>query len=214
MQKESLKKLIIKMKKIKIILFIVTIFNTGIAQDGITSAQLEAIKKLTENINTAPDFSLSSLDDSTYTLSNMKENVVLLNFWATWCGPCRMEIPDFNELYLKHHEEGFEILGIAMDGSKKSLKNFTKSYTMEYPILYGSARDLNKVSMDYGGVMSLPTSVLIGKNNEVIRTYPGAILKSYNPQQYATFVYEIEKALSLSEHQEKISSKVIGPSKK
>ena len=50
---------------------------------------------------------------------------------------------------------------------------------MEYPILYGSARDLNKVSMDYGGVMSLPTSVLIGKNNEVIRTYPGAILKSY-----------------------------------
>ena len=166
------------------------------AQDEISSAQREAIKKMTENINTAPDFTLTSLDDSTYTLSNMKDNVVLVNFWATWCGPCRMEIPDFNELYLKHHKEGFEILGVAMDGTKKSLKNFTKSYTMEYPILYGSARDLNKVSMDYGGVMSLPTSVLIGKNNELIRTYPGAILKSYNPQQYATFVYEIEKALS------------------
>ena len=196
MQKETMEKLIIKMKKIKIILFIITILSLGIAQDGITSAQLEAIKKLTENINTAPDFTLSSLDDSTYTLSNMKDNVILLNFWATWCGPCRMEIPDFNELYLKHHKEGFEILGVAMDGNKKSLKNFTKSYKMEYPILYGSTRNLNKVSMDYGGVMSLPTSVLIGKNNEVIRTYPGAILKSYNPQQYATFVYEIEKALS------------------
>ena len=196
MQKESLKKLITKMKKLNIILFIITIAGSGMAQDGISSAQLEAIKKLTENINTAPDFTLSSLDDSTYTLRNMKENVVLLNFWATWCGPCRMEIPDCNELYLKHHKEGFEILGIAMDGTKKSLKNFTKSYTMEYPILYGSARDLNKVSMDYGGVMSLPTSVLIGKNNEVIQTYPGAILKSYNPQQYATFVYEIEKALN------------------
>ena len=196
MEKGSLKKLITKMKKLNIILFIITISGSGIAQEGISPAQLEAIKKLTENINTAPDFALSSLDDSTYTLSNMKDNVVLLNFWATWCGPCRMEIPDFNELYLKYYKEGFEILGIAMDGTKKSLKNFTKSYTMEYPILYGSARDLNKVSMAYGGVMSLPTSVLIGKNNEVIRTYPGAILKSYNPQQYATFVYEIEKALS------------------
>ncbi|MBT5078296.1 MAG: TlpA family protein disulfide reductase [Candidatus Marinimicrobia bacterium] len=184
------------MKKLNIILFAITIVSLGIAQDGISAAQLEAIKKLTENINTAPDFTLSSLEDSIYTLSKMKDKVVLVNFWATWCGPCRMEIPDFNELYLKHHKEGFEILGIAMDGTKKSLKNFTKSYKMEYPILYGSARDLNKVSMDYGGVMSLPTSILIGKNNEVIRTYPGAILKSYNPQQYATFVYEIEKALS------------------
>ncbi|MBT6870043.1 MAG: TlpA family protein disulfide reductase [Candidatus Marinimicrobia bacterium] len=189
-------KLITKMKKLNIILFAITIVSLGIAQDGISAAQLEAIKKLTENINTASDFTLSSLEDSIYTLSKMKDKVVLVNFWATWCGPCRMEIPDFNELYLKHHKEGFEILGIAMDGTKKSLKNFTKSYKMEYPILYGSARDLNKVSMDYGGVMSLPTSILIGKNNEVIRTYPGAILKSYNPQQYATFVYEIEKALS------------------
>ena len=195
-EKASLKKMINKLKKLNSALLIITIFSSGIAQDGISSAQLEAIKKLTDNINTAPDFTLSSLDDSTYTLSNMKNNVVLLNFWATWCGPCRMEIPDFNELYLKHHKEGLEILGIAMDGTKKSLKNFTKSYTMEYPILYGSARNLNKVSMDYGGVMSLPTSILIGKNNEVIRTYPGAILKSYNPQQYATFVYEIEKAIS------------------
>ena len=184
------------MKRFKIIFFIINIISLCISQDGISSAQLEAIKKMTDDINTAPDFSLMSLDDSTYTLSNMKNNVVLVNFWATWCGPCRMEIPDFNELYLKHNKDGFEILGLAMDGSKKSLKNFTKSYKMEYPVLYGSARDLNKVSMDYGGIMSLPTSVLIGKNNEVIRTYPGAILKSYNPQQYAAFVYEIEKALS------------------
>ena len=197
MEKVSMNKLMTKINRLKIILLIIPIiFNYGIAQDVISPAQLEAIKKMTETIDIAPDFTLTSLDDSTYTLSKMKENVILINFWATWCGPCRMEIPDFNELYLKHHKEGFEILGVAMDGNKRSLKNFTKSYKMEYPILYGSTRDLNKISLDYGGVMSLPTSVLIGKNNEVIRTYPGAILKSYNPQQYATFVYEIEKALS------------------
>ena len=195
-EKVSLKKMINEIKKLNVLVLIIGIMSSVMAQVGISPAQLEAIKKMTDNINTAPDFTLSSLDDSTYTLSSMRKNVVLLNFWATWCGPCRMEIPDFNELYLKHNKEGLEILGIAMDGTKKSLKNFTKSYTMEYPILYGSARDLNKVSIDYGGIMSLPTSILIGKNNEVIRTYPGAILKSYNPEQYATFVYEIEKALS------------------
>ena len=176
---------------------LIIVFFIGIlcCQNKISQEQLDAIKKLTEDINTASDFSLSSLQDSVYTLSKMKDKVVLINFWATWCGPCRMEIPDFNELYLKHHKEGFEILGIAMDGTKKSLKNFTKSYKMEYPVLYGNARELGEISMNYGGVMSLPTSVLVGKNNKIIRTYPGAILKSYNPQQYAAFVYEIEKAL-------------------
>ena len=189
---------IINLSRLKQFFTSITIVLTTFlcANDDITPSQLEAIKKYTQDINIAPDFSLSSLDDSTYTLSNMKENVVLINFWATWCGPCRMEIPDFNELYLKHHKDGFEILGVAMDGTKKSLKNFTKSYKMEYPVLYGSAKDLNKISMDYGGVVSLPTSVLLGKNNEVLRVYPGAILKDYNPHQYASFVYEIEKALS------------------
>ena len=121
MGRKNFMKLIIRRDKLKILLFTIIIIGGIIAQDGITSAQLEAIKKITENINIAPDFTLSSLNDSIYTLSNMKDNVVLLNFWATWCGPCRMEIPDFNELYLKHHKEGFEILGIAMDGSKRSL---------------------------------------------------------------------------------------------
>ena len=187
------------MKTLYSIILISLISGLVTGQQSISKEQLNAIKKITENIDIAPDFTLSSLEDSVYTLKEMKNNVVLVNFWATWCGPCRMEIPDFNELYLKYHSEGLEILGIAMDGNKKSLKNFTKSYKIEYPILYGNARDLNKISMDYGGVMSLPTSILIGKNNKMIRTYPGAILKSYNPQQYASFVYEIEKALAQKE---------------
>ena len=62
----------------------------------------------------APDFELNSMDEDKkkYRLSDFKGNVVILNFWATWCGPCRMEIPDFNELYLENKEKGLIILGI------------------------------------------------------------------------------------------------------
>jgi len=195
MQKESLKKLIIKMKKIKIVLFIITIFNTGIPQDGITSVQLEAIKKLTENINTAPDFTLTSLDDSTYTLSNMKENVVLINFWATWCGPCRMEIPDFNELYNRYNDKGFEVLAISISDSREPLLKFKNAYNIFYPILYGNQSEMSKIQMEYGGVYSIPMSFLIDKYGEVIRVYPGAILKQFDPSMYTDLVMNIENAL-------------------
>jgi peroxiredoxin len=179
------------------ILIVLVIVSGIFAEKEISDEQKKAIAALTQLINTAPDFTLESLADSSYTLSKMKNQVILLNFWATWCGPCRMEIPDFNELYAEHHKDGFEILGIAMDGSKRSLKNFQKSYKMDYPVLYGKARSLNKISNAYGGVMALPTSVLIGRNGKIIKTYPGAILKNYNPEMYAAFIYEVEKALSV-----------------
>jgi len=161
----------------------------------ISEKQRQAIAALTSDINSAPDFSLKSLKDSTYTLSEMKGKVVLLNFWATWCGPCRMEIPDFNELYSELNKKGLEILGIAMDGTKSSLLNFQKSYRMDYPVLYGNPRDLNKISNEFGGIMALPTSILIGKKGEILKTYPGAIIKQMNPELYASFIYEIERAL-------------------
>ena len=150
MQKESLKKLITKMKKLNIILFIISIVSSGIAQDGITSAQLEAIKKLTENINTAPDFTLTSLDDSTYTLSNMKNNVVLLNFWATWCGPCRMIGPIVDELHTEL--EGKAVIGkVNVDENSEASANY--------------------------GVRNIPT-ILIFKNGEVVDKLVGAVPKS------------------------------------
>jgi len=168
-----------------------------IYSSDITNEQLDKIKEVTNDINIAKNFSLKSVvKDSSYTLSNMKDKVILINFWATWCGPCRMEIPDFNELYKKYSDKGLEILGISISDTKEQLVNFLKAYTINYPVLYGSQGDMQKVIIDYGGVYSIPMSFLIGKNNEIKRIYPGAILKQYDPNMYSDLIYTIETSLA------------------
>ena len=178
---------------INIILFSLSVIYSS----EITNDQLDKIKEVTSDINIAKNFSLESVvKDSTYTLSNMKDKVILINFWATWCGPCRMEIPDFNELYKKYSDKGLEILGISISDTKDQLVNFLKAYTIDYPVLYGSQGDMQKVIIDYGGVYSIPMSFLIGKNNEIKRIYPGAILKQYDPNMYSDLIYTIETSLA------------------
>ncbi len=170
----------------------------------ITMTQREALKKALGDINKAPDFTLTALSDSVYNLRGLENKVVLINFWATWCGPCRMEIPEFNELHKSYHEKGLEVLGISVSDNKKQLKNFTKSFAVDYPLLYGDARDMNKIMKDYGGVYAVPSSFLIGKEGSIIWKYPGAILKDYDPQTFAALVYEIEKELKKQEKEDAI----------
>ena len=183
--------------KLLLVVFFSTIGNIALfSQDTLISfSQKEKIKEALQDINKAPDFTLKTVNDSSYTLSKMKGKVVLINFWATWCGPCRMEIPEFNQLYNNYHEKGLEILGVSVSDNKKQLKNFAKSFTIDYPLLYGSARDINKIMKDYGGVYAVPSTFLVGKKGSIIWKYPGAILKDYDPQTFAALVYEIEKEL-------------------
>ena len=186
-----------KIIKLLLIVFFGTIGYIALfSQDtSITLSQKEKVKKVLQDINKAPDFTLQALNDSSYTLSKMEGKVVLINFWATWCGPCRMEIPEFNELYKSYHEKGLEILGISVSDNKKQLKNFVKSFAVDYPLLYGSARDMNNIMKDYGGVYAVPSSFLIGKEGSIIWSYPGAILKLYDPKTFSALVYKIEKEL-------------------
>ena len=182
----------------KMYFIIYLLFSVSIIfSSNLTEEQLDKIKEVTSDINIAKNFTLQSMaHDSSYTLSNMTDKVILINFWATWCGPCRMEIPDFNELYEKYSKKGFEILSISISDTKEQLEKFLKAYKIDYPVLYGNQSEMQKIIMDYGGVYSIPTSFLIGKNNEIKRIYPGAILKQYDPNMYSDLVYTIESSLA------------------
>ena len=106
--------------KVKILIVGLIVFSS-IGLHNIYSSNLvkeqskeDKIKAILDAKNYAPDFTLKALNDSSYTLSEMRGKVVLLNFWATWCGPCRMEIPDFNEIYEEYGSENIEILSISI----------------------------------------------------------------------------------------------------
>ncbi len=165
----------------------------------ITEEQKKQIEALNSDMLMAFDFELNSMDEDgkKYKLSDLKGKVVILNFWATWCGPCRMEIPDFNELYLEYKDKGLVILGISTDDTKRALSKFLKTYKFEYPVLYGSNKQITKISTEYGGIRALPTSIIIGRNGEIKRIYPTAILKNYTPDIYSSFMYDIQTALNI-----------------
>ena len=131
-------------------------------------------------------------------MDELKGKVVLVNFWAIFCGPCRLEIPDFNELYEKYNKRGFEILGISTTDTKQNLEKFLKAYKMDYPVLFGTPSEIQKVTAAYGGIYSIPQSFLIDKDGQIIRAYPGAILKDYNPNMYADLIFNIEASLNKS----------------
>ena len=115
---------------------------------------------------------------STLKLSDLNGKVVLLNFWATWCGPCIVEIPEFNDLYAKYKDRGFDILGVSVSDSKEQLDKFQKKFDVDYKILYASPDIMNEVNMNYG-VNSVPLSYLINRDGYVVRGYPSAIIGEY-----------------------------------
>jgi thiol-disulfide isomerase/thioredoxin len=113
----------------------------------------------------APDFSLESLDGPTMRLSDFRGKAVLLNFWATWCGPCKIEMPWFVDLQKQYGPQGFQIVGVAMDdASKQDIAKFAKDMGVNYPILIGK----EAVGDAYGGVPGLPESFFIGRDGKIV----------------------------------------------
>jgi thiol-disulfide isomerase/thioredoxin len=113
----------------------------------------------------APDFSLETLDGKTLRLSDLRGKAVLLNFWATWCGPCKIEMPWFVDLQKQYGSQGLQIVGVAMDdASKEDIGKFAKDMGVNYPILIGK----ESVGDQYGGVPALPESFLISRDGKIV----------------------------------------------
>jgi thiol-disulfide isomerase/thioredoxin len=129
----------------------------------------------------APDFVLKNLDGQDVSLAQYKGKVVLVNFWATWCEPCRTEIPWLIDMQAKYGPKGFTVLGVAMDDEGKSVvspfvqkEKFDVNGTpslMSYPILLGN----DAAGEKFGGLLGFPTSVLISRDGKQVKRITGII---------------------------------------
>lgn len=123
----------------------------------------------------APGFALKDSDGKTAQLSDYKGKVVLLNFWATWCGPCKIEIPWFIEFENRLKSQGFAVVGVAMDDEGwEIVKPYVTSKKMNYRVLMGD----EKTAALYGGVESLPTTFVLDRDGKVAAIHIGLVSKS------------------------------------
>lgn len=118
----------------------------------------------------APDFSLPDLTGQKLDLSSYRGKVVLLDFWATWCDPCRDEIPHFVKLQNKYADQGLQIIGVSMDDEAEPVRDFYQRFRMNYPVVMGNA----KTGELYGGVFGLPIAFLIGRDGRITAKHIGA----------------------------------------
>ncbi len=125
----------------------------------------------------APNFTLRSADGKKVSLSDYKGKAVLINFWATWCAPCKIEMPWFVDLHNQYAGKGFEILGVSEDDpnvTRAQILKFGQQQKINYPLLMGS----DAVSHKYGGVEFLPTSYFVGRNGKVVAETAGLVSKN------------------------------------
>ena len=133
--------------------WLVGCFISGCSSQQRASLSGEILKPGPER-KAAPDFKLKDADGKEVHLADYRGKVVLLDFWATWCGPCRIEIPWFTELERKNKDKGFAVLGVSMDDEGwKVVKPFLTELKINYRVLLGN----DEAAHDYGGLDALPT---------------------------------------------------------
>jgi peroxiredoxin len=119
----------------------------------------------------APDFELMALDQSSLSLSDYRGQYVLVNFWATWCPPCRAELPDLVAFYEDHADEGFMLIGVNERESAATVQGFLASQNLDFPV----ALDVNGTLMNPYAVSGLPSSFLIDPEGRIVQSWPGMI---------------------------------------
>jgi peroxiredoxin len=134
--------------------------------------------------NLAPDFTVTDIDNHKLSLADYKGKVVLLDFWATWCAPCRTEIPHFVEMQNKYGPDGFQVIGISMDDDAQPVREFYRQYKLNYPVAVGD----DKLAERYGGVLGLPVNFIIDREGRIHAKYLGATDVSVFDQEVKTLL--------------------------
>jgi peroxiredoxin len=142
--------------------------------EGARSVSAAQSVKPDKDRKNAPDFTLKDADGKPVHLSDYKGKVVLLDFWATWCGPCKIEIPWFMDMQRKNKDKGFEVLGVAMDDEGwEVVKPFLADLGVNYRVMIGN----DNVAEVYGGVDALPTTFLIDRSGKIAAVHVGLASK-------------------------------------
>lgn len=142
----------------------------------------------------AVDFTLPDLDGRMVSLSDYEGQVVIVNFWATWCVPCREEIPDFIELQSEYGADGFTILGISIDTiDVAEVKEFAVEYKINYPVLY-AGKQAKQLTRDYGNFRGIPASFLVNHEGIRIKRVLGRMEKPFWVKEIKAALKEKEKA--------------------
>lgn len=111
----------------------------------------------------APDFTLKSMSGENVKLSELRGNVVMINFWASWCGPCRQEMPLLDEFYKKYSKLGFVLLGVNVEEDSSKAANYLKEVPVSFPILYDNTNEVSKMY----DIDAMPSTVLVDRNGNM-----------------------------------------------
>ncbi|MGC8554948.1 MAG: TlpA family protein disulfide reductase [Candidatus Acidulodesulfobacterium sp.] len=149
---------------------IIAIIFASISFVGIKHAQARTKK--------APNFNLKVLNPSlsgynNFSLRNFKGHVVIINFWATWCPPCRAEIPMIKKFYESEKRDGVMVVGVNVNNNLGGVRSFIKNIGIPYPIVYATSRVIN----NYGGIREIPQTFFISKNGRIMFHWEGEITK-------------------------------------
>lgn len=143
---------------------VVSIFALGMALlSTITPAGAQQTRAPGTVGSTAANFSLTDLNDRQVSLRAYRGKVILLNFWATWCGPCLIELPRFGEWQKRYGSKGFQVIAVSMDDSDEPVRKVSRRLQLNYPIAMGDER----LGSAYGGILGLPVTMLIDEKGHV-----------------------------------------------
>lgn len=120
---------------------------------------------------TVPDVAMTQLNGAPLRLADYRGKVVLLDFWASWCSPCREEIPRFVEWQTAYEARGLQVIGVAMDDNPAAAETFRREYRIDYPVVAGSAQLADR----FGGILGLPVNIVIARDGAIVARHVGLV---------------------------------------